>query len=200
MSIQMWCWQQEKQLTAKKSRMTQASTVRRLLPWHYVAKYLINFKQHSQSDANDDTNYNDVGPDLDDIYRNARKQTTRRALVDARLGQGQYRIAVSKRWNDRCAATGCTISSILRASHIKPWSKSSNKDRLNPNNGILLAAHIDALFDCGLISFADNGKLLKSAGIDGQLQQLRVPLRLQRQPTPTEKIFLAYHRRHVFLG
>jgi hypothetical protein len=43
-------------------------------------------------------------------------------------------------------------------------------------NGILLAAHIDAAFDCGLISFADDGKLLvaqdKLAAVDRELLQL----------------------------
>lgn len=38
------------------------------------------------------------------------------------------------------------------ASHIKPWRKCSNKERLDPQNGLLLTARINALFDCGLIS------------------------------------------------
>jgi hypothetical protein len=59
----------------------------------------------------------------------------------------------------------CSIAALLRASHIKPWAKSSNPDRLNPANGILLTAHIDALFDCGFISFADDGTMLVSAQI-----------------------------------
>src|SRR5271169_4091215 len=43
--------------------------------------------------------------------------------------------------------------SLVVADVLKPWAKSSNRDRLNPVNGILLAAHLDALFDCGPISF-----------------------------------------------
>jgi putative restriction endonuclease len=39
---------------------------------------------------------------------------------------------------------------MLRASHIKPWSDCSNRERLDPLNGLLLVAHIDALFDNGL--------------------------------------------------
>jgi hypothetical protein len=87
---------------------------------------------------------------------------------------------------------------MLRASHIRPWSKSSTRDRLNPANGILLAAHIDALFDCGLISFADDGVMLVSAQIADDIKQFNLPDRLRREPTKAEKRFLPYHRRYVF--
>src|ERR1700730_15635390 len=36
------------------------------------------------------------------------------------------------------------------------------QERLDPENGILLAAHIDALFDRGLITFLDDGAMLIS--------------------------------------
>jgi hypothetical protein len=81
---------------------------------------------------------------------------------------------------------------------FKPWSKSSNSDRLNPDNGILLAAHLDALFDCGLISFADNGAMLVSAQIANDVKQFNFPDRLRHEPTKDEKQFLSYHRRNEF--
>ena len=56
--------------------------------------------------------------------------------------------------------TGCENGALLRASHIKPWRNSDNHDRLYPYNGLLLAAHLDAAFDAGLISFSDEGRLL----------------------------------------
>jgi HNH endonuclease len=140
----------------------------------------------------------DVASDVEEIFRGETGRTVRRALVDARLGQGQFRARVSARWNDQCAMTGCDISAVLRASHIKPWSKSSNNERLNAANGILLAAPIDALFDCGLISFAGNGKLLISSSVREQLKQFRLPSKLSRKLTMVERSFLAYHRRHVF--
>ena len=87
---------------------------------------------------------------------------------------------------------------MLRASHIKPWAKSSNRDRLNPANGILLTAHIDALFNCGLISFADDGTMLVSAHIAGELKQFNLSDRLRKELTTEEKQFLAYHRRYLF--
>ena len=43
------------------------------------------------------------------------------------------------------------------ASHIKPWSKCNNEERLDPFNGLMLAPNIDALFDSGLITFDADG-------------------------------------------
>jgi len=174
----------------KQSRMTQAAAVRLVLPWSLVSKHLTDAAHSSPVEA--------IIPDLDDIYRSKQRNTVRRALIQARLGQGQFRADVAKRWNDRCAVTGCAISSILRASHIKPWSRSSNRDRLNPANGLLLAAHLDSLFDCGLISFADDGMMLVSAQIADELKQFNLPDRLRREPATAERRFLAYHRRYVF--
>jgi predicted restriction endonuclease len=61
-----------------------------------------------------------------------------------------------------CAVVGCTASSVLRASHIKPWSKSSDQERLDAANGLLLTANLDALFNDGLITFEADGNMLVS--------------------------------------
>jgi hypothetical protein len=92
-------------------------------------------------------------------------ETTRMALIEARLGQGRFRSALIERWRQGCAVTGCTVLDVLRASHIKPWHASSPEERLDPANGILLSANFDALFDSGLISFDDRGRMIVSAQI-----------------------------------
>ena len=59
--------------------------------------------------------------------------------------------------------TGIREPRLLRASHIKPWAKcDTDDDRLDVYNGLLLAAHLDAAFDAGLISFSDDGVILLS--------------------------------------
>jgi predicted restriction endonuclease len=173
-------------------RQTQAAAVRRILLWSLMAKHLENPK------IDDAESYDDIALDLDAIYRSREKETTKQTLIEARLGQGQFRSKVAKRWNNQCAVTGCAIVELLRASHIKPWSKCSDSDRLNPANGILLAAHLDALFDCGLISFADDGTMRVSNEVSDDLKPFQLPDRLRREPTKDERRFLAYHRRHVF--
>lgn len=88
--------------------------------------------------------------------------TTRAALVNARIGQGAFRTGLLKRWEKKCALTGLKNPNLLVASHIQAWALADNHARLDTDNGLLLATHIDRLFDCGLISFGENGQLLIS--------------------------------------
>lgn len=88
------------------------------------------------------------------------KETEREALCLARIGQGAFRLGCSEIWDWKCALTGLDIQELLRASHIKPWSVSDDRERLDPFNGLLLAAHVDALFDRYLISFDEYGRLI----------------------------------------
>lgn len=85
--------------------------------------------------------------------------TTREALVMARVGQGKFRADLIKRWGGRCALTGLQNVNLMVASHINAWALSDNIERLDVENGLLLAPHIDRLFDQGLISFSDDGAL-----------------------------------------
>lgn len=93
--------------------------------------------------------------------------TTREALVMARLGQGKFRADLIKRWGGRCALTGLKNVNLMVASHINSWALSDNIERLDVENGLLLAPHIDRLFDQGLISFSDNGSLQISPALNG---------------------------------
>jgi putative restriction endonuclease len=68
-------------------------------------------------------------------------------------------------WGGRCPLTGITEPVLLRASHILPWAQSTDEQRLDVYNGLLLSALWDAAFDAGLVSFGDNGVVL----VDGRL-------------------------------
>jgi hypothetical protein len=101
-----------------------------------------------------------IHEDLQEIEDSDVDGTTRKQLVDARLGQGRYRRRLEEHWGSACAVTGVRQREVLRASHIVPWRGSNNKTRLDPHNGLLLVATLDCLFDKGLISFANDGTLL----------------------------------------
>jgi putative restriction endonuclease len=49
---------------------------------------------------------------------------------------------------------------------VKPWRDSSNEERLDGENGLLLTPTIDHLFDKGFISFEDKGALIVSPVAD----------------------------------
>lgn len=92
-------------------------------------------------------------------------ETEKEQLVKSRRGQGLFKSRVELN-EAGCRVTGVTAREHLRASHIKPWCDSDNTERLDGNNGLLLAPHIDHLFDRGYISFTNEGKLLVSNSLD----------------------------------
>lgn len=92
--------------------------------------------------------------------------TQRDQLIQARIGQGVFRDALLDHWQSRCCVTDCAIRPVLRASHIKPWRASSNSERIDRFNGLLLVANVDALFDRFLISFSDTGEMLIGPELD----------------------------------
>jgi hypothetical protein len=140
----------------------------------------------------------DVPDDIARIEEDVPRETTKTALIDARLGQGKFRDDLMRVWGGRCAVTGCSVVEVLRASHVKPWRRSSNKERLDPQNGLLLGAHLDALFDAGLISFDDEGLMLISKRVrEKDREQLRLSGALRGSPSEELKQYLAYHRLHV---
>lgn len=84
--------------------------------------------------------------------------------VIQRVGQDVFRDALMTYWGGRCAVTGVAEPRLLRASHIKPWARcETDAERLDVYNGLLLAAHLDAAFDAGLVSFSDEGAILFSS-------------------------------------
>jgi hypothetical protein len=91
--------------------------------------------------------------------------TDREAIIRARRGQGAFKqgvMAIEK----SCRITRVTNPVHLIASHCKPWRDSTNDERLNPENGLLLTPSIDHLFDRGFIGFEDNGSLIISPVAD----------------------------------
>jgi putative restriction endonuclease len=82
-------------------------------------------------------------------------------LTKARRGQGIFRTNV-RLIEHRCRLTGVDNIKHLRASHIKPWKASSDSEKIDGHNGLLLSPHIDHLFDRGFITFRNSGDLLIS--------------------------------------
>lgn len=141
-----------------------------------------------------------VSPDVDDTpllnEDESQGPTTRQAVVQARCGQGLFRSRVLQYWGGRCAVTGCALTGLLVASHIKPWAGSTNAERLDGFNGLLLTPNLDKLFDAGLIGFDEDGALLVSSSLasrDAELLGLSPGMRLIR-PHARHRPFLAIHR------
>jgi hypothetical protein len=131
------------------------------------------------------------------------KSTEAERLVVQRVGQDLFRVGLLEYWDGRCAITGLHVPELLRASHIKPWADcDSDGERLDVFNGLLLAPHLDAVFDRGFITVADSGAIVVSAGLasdDRVLLGLAAPLRVGRIADEHRK-YLSWHRERVFKG
>ena len=84
------------------------------------------------------------------------------SFVIVRVGLGLFKKPLVEKYGGKCCICGLECSQLLIASHIKEWSKSSNIERLDVNNGLLLCSCHDSLFDKHLISFNDNGEIIIS--------------------------------------
>ena len=129
------------------------------------------------------------------------RTTEAERLVVQRVGQDIFRRGLLEYWDGRCAMTGLAVPELLRASHIKPWAAcDTDGERLDIFNGLLLAPHLDATFDAGLITIAQDGTVLVSnilppharslLGLDGALNVCGLHLRHKR--------YLRLHRANIF--
>lgn len=121
--------------------------------------------------------------------------TERSGLVTSRVGQGAYRKRIIHRWEYKCAVTNFNKLDILIASHIVPWSKASDHERLDVNNGLLLSPTYDALFDKHLITFDNNGKIQLSEKIEFSAYQ-KIGVTGKEQITDLSMYNIQYLDRH----
>lgn len=127
--------------------------------------------------------------------------TQRSQIFQARIGQGLFRSRVAE-LELSCRITGINDERFLIASHMKPWSKSTNFQRLDGHNGLLLTPNIDRLFDRGYLSFRDDGRPLLSRLLP---DSVRTSWFAQGNSEPRglstgQRPYMAYHREVVFKG
>jgi hypothetical protein len=132
--------------------------------------------------------------EADVIERHGANSTEAQALIKARRGQGKYRESLLELFGNRCAVTGLALKQALRASHVKAWKPSTDAERLDPNNGLLLSATLDALFDRHLISFDREGKIMLAPLVAQYKDKHLLPLDdLLKRPTDAQYAYLRLH-------
>jgi putative restriction endonuclease len=125
--------------------------------------------------------------------------TERRQLVRARVGQGLFKEEV-RQIEPACRLTGLNEMRHLIASHMKPWSESTNAERLDGCNGLLLSPHVDHLFDRGFITFQNSGAVVVSDKLNPIVPELwsldfeQPGSRFRKGQLP----YLEYHRDVIF--
>lgn len=149
--------------------------------------------------------FHDQGPG-DDLATHERElvalpKTERESVIKARIGQGIFRKELIELWGGACAVTGVRLPNLLRASHIKPWRFSTNPERTNRYNGLLLLPQYDHLFDKGFISFDDDGNILTSRAL-GRISPSQLGINKSdrlRSLSDSHLDFLRYHRKTMLI-
>lgn len=137
-----------------------------------------------------------------EIDNNSKITTTEKeSIILSRVGQGNFRKDLIKYWN------GCSISNfektgLLIASHIKPWKESSNTERLDSYNGLLLLPNYDKLFDRGYINFDSKGNIKISKFLnDINRNILKIDTKIKLRNIEKEHIkYLEYHKEFCFIN
>jgi hypothetical protein len=125
-----------------------------------------------------------------------REVTTKSRGIAQRLFRGN----LLRLWQGTCAVTSVQEPRVLRSSHIKPWNTSNMQEKVDHFNGLLLIPNLDTLFNEGLISFKNDGRMLVSP--DWQTEDKRrmhiTPDLHLRKVHPESWPYLEFHRDIVF--
>lgn len=119
-------------------------------------------------------------------------------IVKQRVNQGKYRNLLLNKYK-KCCLCGVQNDAFLIASHIKPWAKCDENEKVDVNNGLLLCPNHDALFDGGYISFEDDGSIIISKELDEVDEMfLNVRKNMKISVSDEQKKYLKYHRDNLF--
>lgn len=132
-----------------------------------------------------------------DVF-NGIEETEKLTYIKTRIGHSKLKEILVKK-DRRCKVCGLSDERFLIASHIKPWSKSNNQERLDLNNVLLLCPHHDSAFDKGYITFDQDGMILISS-------ELTLETRALLNLNPEKKIeligkqseYVRWHRENIF--
>jgi len=122
------------------------------------------------------------------------EKTEKETIIKSRIGQSAFKKALLT-IEKKCRLCGVKDERFLIASHIKPWSESDNRERLDVNNGLLLCPNHDALFDKRYISFDETGKVMVKKSLDATTKTfLNINENMRINLDERQKIYMKWHR------
>ncbi len=126
-------------------------------------------------------------------------------LIQPRLGQGVFRLAVTDAYGRACAVTHEHSLPALEAAHIKPYGSGGTHEI---SNGLLLRSDLHRLFDRGYVTVTPEHQLEVSSQLREHFSNGRsyyplhgsvitMPRRPEHLPSADA---LRWHNEHAFLG
>ena len=128
-------------------------------------------------------------------------EVTKKNILTARVGQGEYRSKLLLEC-PFCPFTMVNDERLLIASHIKPWAKSNDDEKIDPKNGFILTPTYDRLFEQGFITFSNEKKIIVSPWIT-PMNQKRLSIyngmKIPYLPMDSKREeYLEYHRKNIY--
>jgi len=123
----------------------------------------------------------------------------KKSKTRARIGQGKYREELLGLC-PFCPITMVSDDRLLIASHIKPWAKSNEVEKIDPYNGFMLTPTFDYLFDKGFMSFTNDKKTILSPFLS-KMTYSKIGISDNKSfpflPTEGREEYLEYHRNEI---
>lgn len=153
-------------------------------------KYLLNPVNHDDEKLIED---------IDRAFSVQLNGEVKKSIVKVRCNQSVFRERLQSRYR-KCCLCNVSNNNLLIASHIKPWSESGGKEKLDVNNGFLLCPNHDKLFDQGWISFEDSGNIIisdKLSDVDRLFMNVNNDMSIEIVPENIK--YIKYHRENIFI-
>lgn len=126
-------------------------------------------------------------------------ETEAEMKVKIRSGEQKFRKRLIPLWEHKCALCDIELTELLQASRSKPWKDSTDIERIDPHNGILLCSNHDALYDKGFIAFDGQGKLhISNEIIEADYGKYGLQLNMKVKRKLENKPYFKWHKRNVF--
>ena len=131
--------------------------------------------------------------------------TTIERIVKTRIGQQKFKKGVLFQCDGTCAFTSVRDEGLLIAGHIRPWAKSDDSQKLDPQNGLVFTPTYDRLFNNGLITFTDSRALMISPLVSRETAtrlhiapNMEVDIPLLGGNNVKRREYMDFHREHEF--
>lgn len=140
----------------------------------------------------------DIKPRIKDLKEPSKLTRMVNYEVRDSAAQRYFKSLVTKVCGNCCIVTGVEDRepSILIASHIVPWAGSDDDHKIDGYNGLMLAPHVDRLFDTHLITFTKDGYIeVADEQTKKALQIWGIDINKKYSLHEKHLIFLEKHRR-----
>ncbi|MBD7943674.1 HNH endonuclease [Psychrobacillus sp. FSL K6-2684] len=120
------------------------------------------------------------------------------AKVKIRKGLQKFKQTLSPIWDNQCAICNIDSPELLHPCPSKPWKDSTEEERLDPYNGILLCYNHEALYEKGYIAFDGQGKIHISARIEERdYDKYRIHSKMRINRKEENKKYFKWHKKNV---